>query len=257
MANTHVYCSIPNQTTTQKFGNGNPPHKGRDSVAKLGTVVYGSGDGRVTHVSRTDPTYGYRVEVTYLVGSAVIVVGDGHLSRIDVKVGDPVGLTTVLGLTGGKAGALGAGVSKAPHLHEDTRVNGVLTDPENVLADRETTPAGSGGTPITETDNDMRAIRNASGGIALVGETTYIPQTSDTWPGTQLIWGQAVQLTDAQFSIEIAQVQARRIYSNIGAAGGSPVDVAALAAAVEARLADEFKAIPDAVADELAGRLQS
>lgn len=64
-----------------------------------------------------------RGNVIYLYHGAGVVTGYFHLSRIDVEVGDIVEAGQPLGLTGN------TGLSTAPHLHWEMRVNGRWVSP--------------------------------------------------------------------------------------------------------------------------------
>ena len=115
-------------TTGSNFGrrrvlNGNPgsPHGGADLPGRTGTPVHASQGGRVV-----------LAEELFFAGNAVVVDHGlgiytfyGHLSKIDVKVGDAVEAGAVLG----KVGATGR--VTGPHLHwgltvERARVNPML-----------------------------------------------------------------------------------------------------------------------------------
>lgn len=116
-----------------------------------------------------------------------------------------------------------------------------------------TTAAGSG-TPIsTESENIMRAIREPSGGITLVGETTYQNLTLAQWMTEAKIWGGYTQLSLADYQTAITDTQVRRAYLLAGI-GGGVVDAAAIATKVTAnvkadlaKLSTEIAAINTAV----------
>ena len=68
--------------------------------------------------------YGNMVEVDHGNGLSTRY---GHLSEIDVKVGQ----TVRIGQTIGKLGSTGR--STGPHLHYETRINGEAVDPQKFL----------------------------------------------------------------------------------------------------------------------------
>ena len=57
----------------------------------------------------------------------------GHLSRIDVHVGQHVTQGQTIGLSGGKAGAFGSGDSSGPHLHFEIRIGGKPVNPAPLI----------------------------------------------------------------------------------------------------------------------------
>jgi murein DD-endopeptidase MepM/ murein hydrolase activator NlpD len=69
--------------------------------------------------------YGKMVEVDHGNG---FTTRYGHMSEIDVKVGQPV----KLGQSLGKVGTTGR--STGPHLHYETRIDGEAVDPQKFIA---------------------------------------------------------------------------------------------------------------------------
>jgi len=59
----------------------------------------------------------------------------GHVNKIMVEEGQRVMQGETIGLSGGKRGTLGAGMSTGPHLHFELYKNGELTNPEELLGD--------------------------------------------------------------------------------------------------------------------------
>lgn len=142
--------------------SGSRYHLGVDTPVAQGTSVYASGTGRVVRVSRT-PQIGYIwiIDIAYQVPGGTVRVQTHHMSRIDVNVGDWVSLMTLIGLSGGARGTMGAGNSTGPHVHTQTYFNDSLVDPASVLNSRSQI-AGGGTTPIGDdvlNDDDKNWIR--------------------------------------------------------------------------------------------------
>ncbi|WP_296574559.1 M23 family metallopeptidase [Phreatobacter sp.] len=94
-------------------------HSGIDFRGATGEPVFASGSGRVSHAAALGG-YGLLVEIDHGNG---ITTRYAHLSRIEVKEGDLVGV-------GQRVGRIGStGRSTGPHLHYETRVNGEAVDP--------------------------------------------------------------------------------------------------------------------------------
>ncbi|MDP2802731.1 MAG: M23 family metallopeptidase [Phreatobacter sp.] len=94
-------------------------HSGIDFRGATGEPVFASGSGRVSHAASLGG-YGLLVEIDHGNG---ISTRYAHLSRIEVKEGDLVGV-------GQRVGRVGStGRSTGPHLHYETRVNGEAVDP--------------------------------------------------------------------------------------------------------------------------------
>lgn len=99
-------------------------HEGIDYAAALGTPVMAAGDGVVLRAGRSGG-YGNLVELRHANG---IITRYGHLSRINVHVGQRVKQEE-------RIGAVGAtGLATGPHLHYEFRVGGVARDPRSIKA---------------------------------------------------------------------------------------------------------------------------
>jgi murein DD-endopeptidase MepM/ murein hydrolase activator NlpD len=117
---------IPGAPITSRFGVridpflGTPAmHTGIDFRAPTGYPARATADGTVT-MAGYNGGYGNMVEVDHGNG---ITTRYGHLSKIEVKVGQVVSKGTVLGRTGS------TGRSTGPHLHYEVRVDGDAIDP--------------------------------------------------------------------------------------------------------------------------------
>ncbi|WEF53117.1 M23 family metallopeptidase [[Pseudomonas] carboxydohydrogena] len=98
-------------------------HTGLDFRASTGDPVRATADGKVTSAGWSGG-YGRMVEIDHGNGLATRY---GHLSQIDVKVGDVVKIGEVVGEVGS------TGRSTGPHLHYETRINGEAVDPQRFL----------------------------------------------------------------------------------------------------------------------------
>lgn len=118
---------ILNAPTTSGFGwRWGRMHNGLDYGADIGTPLYAVGQGTVT-TSGWNSGLGYHVKIT--LGSGEVVVY-GHMSRIDVKLDDPVEAGTVLGAVGSTGRSTGA------HLHLEIRTQDGPIDPAGWLEAR-------------------------------------------------------------------------------------------------------------------------
>ena len=99
-------------------------HEGLDYSAAMGTPVMAAGDGVVLRAGRSGG-YGELVEIRHANG---IITRYGHLSRIDVRVGQRVKQEQRVGAVGS------TGLSTGPHLHYEFRVGGVARDPRSIKA---------------------------------------------------------------------------------------------------------------------------
>ncbi len=99
-------------------------HEGLDYAAAQGTSVMAAGDGVVARAGWSGG-YGNLIELRHANG---ITTRYGHLSRIDVRVGQRVKQEDRIGLVGS------TGLSTGPHLHYEFRVGGVARDPRSVKA---------------------------------------------------------------------------------------------------------------------------
>jgi murein DD-endopeptidase MepM/ murein hydrolase activator NlpD len=118
-----VDMSSPFGVRTDPF-NGRPAmHTGIDLRGDLGELVHATATGRVSIAGR-EGGYGNMVEIDHGNGFSTRY---GHLSEIDVKVGQQVHIGQVVGRIGS------TGRSTGPHLHYETRINGEPVNPQKFL----------------------------------------------------------------------------------------------------------------------------
>jgi murein DD-endopeptidase MepM/ murein hydrolase activator NlpD len=98
-------------------------HTGIDLRGDTGEPVRATATGKVTIAGR-QRGYGNMVEISHGNGLATRF---GHLSEINVKVGQVVRIGEIIGSIGS------TGLSTGPHLHYETRVNGQPVDPQKFL----------------------------------------------------------------------------------------------------------------------------
>jgi murein DD-endopeptidase MepM/ murein hydrolase activator NlpD len=98
-------------------------HTGLDFRAAQGDPVRATANGKVASAGWAGG-YGRMVEIDHGNGLSTRY---GHLSEIDVKVGDPVKIGQVIGAVGS------TGRSTGPHLHYETRIDGEAVDPQKFL----------------------------------------------------------------------------------------------------------------------------
>jgi murein DD-endopeptidase MepM/ murein hydrolase activator NlpD len=112
---------IAGGTLTGSFGDARAghTHEGIDLATPIGTAVDAAGSGRIIYAGPSSG-YGLRIDVDHGNG---LTTRYGHLSRLDVKVGDQVKAGGVLGLSGN------TGDSTGPHLHFEVRQDGIAVDP--------------------------------------------------------------------------------------------------------------------------------
>jgi murein DD-endopeptidase MepM/ murein hydrolase activator NlpD len=103
------------------FGHpGGRRHDGIDFVVPAGTPIRAAGRGTVTFAGWNSGGYGNFVIVKHRLGWDTRYA---HMSRIVAYVGEPVSGGTLLGYVGS------TGYSTGPHLHFETRLNGVPMNP--------------------------------------------------------------------------------------------------------------------------------
>ena len=104
-------------------GRGWEYHEGQDIDAAYGTPVQAAADGKVIIAGR-QRGYG---NVIYLDHGAGLSTRYGHLSQINVTVGQTITRGQVIGLVGS------TGRSTGPHLHYEVRINNQPVDPRRYL----------------------------------------------------------------------------------------------------------------------------
>lgn len=98
-------------------------HQGVDIAVPRGTPVYAPAEGVVTHAAWKGD-YGNMVELDHGTGYTTRF---GHLSQMDVEVGDRVMKGQIIGEVGS------TGRSTGPHLHYEVRFQGTPVDPIDYL----------------------------------------------------------------------------------------------------------------------------
>jgi murein DD-endopeptidase MepM/ murein hydrolase activator NlpD len=97
-------------------------HAGMDFTAPLGSEIYASGDGTVQAVMSSKRGMGNHILINHGFGYTSIYA---HLDSFNVKAGQKVRRGDVIGFVGN------TGMSVAPHLHYEIRLNGANVDPVN------------------------------------------------------------------------------------------------------------------------------
>ncbi len=131
LAGVPVRKPLPGEIdTTSGFGMRMDPflrspamHTGIDFRGDLGEPIRATAAGSVTHTGWSGG-YGKMVEVDHGNGLSTRY---GHLSSIDVEVGQTVRIGQVVGRLGS------TGRSTGPHLHYETRIDGDAVDPQRFL----------------------------------------------------------------------------------------------------------------------------
>ena len=97
-------------------------HAGMDFTAPLGTEIYATGDGTIESVSSGKRGMGNYIIVNHGFGYSSTYA---HLESFNVRQGQKVRRGDVIGFVGN------TGMSIAPHLHYEIRLNGENVDPVN------------------------------------------------------------------------------------------------------------------------------
>ena len=172
-------------------------HPGLDFDTPMRSELYAACDGIVTAAAYREAG-GYGREVFIQCGKYVVIYG--HLSRIDVSVGQHVKRTDLIGLSGGdpKDGDKLDGFSSGPHLHFEVRDTSKpwdnAIDPEVWLAtdfDGDAQPAPEVSTAdtitvITDTVN-LRLRPNTNADNEPIGKVLYgmdLTKAGTPLPGT-------------------------------------------------------------------------
>jgi murein DD-endopeptidase MepM/ murein hydrolase activator NlpD len=118
-----IDMSSPFGVRMDPFVHGPAMHTGIDFRGDTGAPARVTASGKVT-VARWNGGYGKMVEVDHGNG---LVTRYGHLSAIEVQVGQTVKIGQIIGRVGS------TGRSTGPHLHYETRVHGEAVDPQRFL----------------------------------------------------------------------------------------------------------------------------
>ena len=113
-------------------------HLGVDYAAPVGTAVRSVGDG-VVEFAGVQNGFGNVVKVKHQNQTSTVYA---HLSKINVRMGQPVSQGQNIGLVGMTGWATG------PHLHFEYRVNGAYQDPQTVARRNDTVPVTAALKPV-------------------------------------------------------------------------------------------------------------
>ena len=116
---TSGYLSCGFGMRIDPFTGRKQPHRGIDLATDIGTPVYATADGVVSHVGR-DVGLGKLVRINHLHNYTTVYA---HLSRISVKRGQHVKRGQVIGSVGN------TGYSTGPHLHYEVHHQGRAQNP--------------------------------------------------------------------------------------------------------------------------------
>jgi len=97
-------------------------HAGMDFTAPSGTDIYATGNGEIIAVNSSKRGLGNHIIINHGYGLMSIYA---HLDRFNVRKGQKVERGDVIGFVGN------TGMSVAPHLHYEIKLNGVNVDPVN------------------------------------------------------------------------------------------------------------------------------
>ncbi len=130
MQSLPTFIPLRNYTLTSRYGYRHDPfngrqasHTGLDMAAPTGEPVYAATRGKVVRASYYSG-YGLCIDIDHGHG---ILTRYGHLSKINVKVGQSVAM-------GEKIGAVGStGRSTGPHLHYEVRVDNRPLNPRKFI----------------------------------------------------------------------------------------------------------------------------
>lgn len=135
-------------------GRGSTNHGGVDYPVPVNTPVVASLPG-IARIKNDPDGYGRYVEIDHGNGNTTVYA---HLGSTAIQDGQRVEQGQTIALSGGEAGANGAGNSTGPHLHYEFRRNGEKVDPQSVVGQSATVQPGRA-RPSSQgliTDDDVR-----------------------------------------------------------------------------------------------------
>lgn len=97
-------------------------HYGMDFTAPTGTEIYATGNGKVITVRSSKRGWGNHVIIDHGYGYTTIYA---HMTRFNVRRGQTIKRGDIIGYVGS------TGLSTAPHLHYEVKLNGKNVDPAN------------------------------------------------------------------------------------------------------------------------------
>lgn len=146
-------------------------HKGIDIAMSVGDTVRAALPGIVERVAYEAKGYGHYIIVRHNNGMETRYA---HLSLPIASVGQNVIAGQAIGLSGN------TGNSTGPHLHFETRVNGVAVDPTTIFNFTSGQQSPFSNTPVAETDPTVMTTGFNGSKKSLLGKSTYVVREGDT-----------------------------------------------------------------------------
>jgi murein DD-endopeptidase MepM/ murein hydrolase activator NlpD len=155
------------------------PHYGIDIKMDVGSNVMASAAGTVTFAGDAEG-YGNTIEILHPDRTKSLY---GHLSKISVAVGDIVSEGKVIGLSGGKKGAPGAGGSTGPHLHyEIINEHGQAVEPAKVIPDLKLRKGKGLDVQRTTPIPDQSSLRTLGSNLDRLSLSNYLDDLNNQTP---------------------------------------------------------------------------
>lgn len=239
-----LYWPFSTSTVTEwPASPGRPNHWGTDFGVPQGTPLKATVDGTIIRHNND----GLGAYVLDIISDDGLLVRNGHLSRMDVNTGQRVTAGQVIGLTGGRPGTPGAGMSTGPHLHWELRWDRVWSGGRWVDPRKLNPPLlNFGDVPVKKKDGSDVLMINKIGSSpvqwAIFGPNFWLEFTGNDTANAFALQSTSNGLSvpvSAQFWDYCKQVATSPVQVNVNASGS--VDAQAVARAVNDEIAKRMQ----------------